>query len=383
MKRWLFLLGLMVMLTGCAAQPPTTTCTVAELGELVVQSQPADYIDHMHPLSKDYDVAELETYLSTAYGLSPQMWEDAVAAYGEGMVANEVAVIQLTEETDGAAAEQALWSYVQGRLVDFTGYAPEQAALVENALIVRQGRWLLLAICPDPAAAKAAFDQCFQGESSTNTPPPQTSSTPSQAQEEGTALELPRYDTGPVVEAYRTGDPSALSEQDKAVLDACVQVMEAVLTTDMTPAEQELAIHDWLIDHTAYDEDHSHPNHNHPYGLLVEGKAICMGYANTFQLFMDLLDIPCQTVVSSTHAWNLVELDGAWYGVDVTWDDPLGSYETIPAEQEPVHHEYFNITDNLLWETGHRWDKTSVPAATGTRYTWQAVRGDTADSLKN
>ena len=189
-------------------------------------------------------------------------------------------------------------------------------------------------------------------------------------------MEMPRYDTGPVVEAYRTGDASALSEQDQAVLEACVRVMEEVLTADMTPAEQELAIHDWLIDHTAYDEEHSHPNHNHPYGLLVEGRAICMGYANTFQLFMDLLGIPCQTVVSPTHAWNLVELDGAWYGVDVTWDDPLGSYETIPAAQEPVHHAYFNITDAVLWESGHRWDKTTVPAATGTKYTWQAIRGD-------
>ncbi len=373
MKRLLLFLGLAVMLTGCTSQPPATTCTAAEIGELVVQSQPSDYLDPMHPLSSAYDPAELETYLSTAYGFSPQMWEDAVAAYGEGMAANEVAVIQLSEETDGAAAEQALWRYVQGRLIDFTGYAPEQAALVENALVVRQGQWLLLAICPDPIAAKAAFDQCFQGESVLWTPPPEPSASPVQEEER---LEMPRYDTGPVVEAYRTGDTSALSDQDQAVLEACARVMEEVLTADMTPAEQELAIHDWLIDHTAYDEEHSHPNHNHPYGLLVEGRAICMGYANTFQLFMDLLGIPCQTVVSPTHAWNLVELDGAWYGVDVTWDDPLGSYETIPAEQEPVHHAYFNITDAVLWESGHRWDKTTVPAATGTKYTWQAIRGD-------
>ena len=50
--------------------------------------------------------------------------------------------------------------------------------------------------------------------------------------------------------------------------------------------------------------------------ILVEGQAICMGYANTFQLFMDLLDIPCITVIGASsgsredHAWNLVQLDG-------------------------------------------------------------------------
>ena len=47
---------------------------------------------------------------------------------------------------------------------------------------------------------------------------------------------------------------------------------------------------------------------------------------------MDDLEIPCLiacgTAVNSsglteTHAWNYVNIDGKWYAIDVTWDDPI------------------------------------------------------------
>ena len=156
--------------------------------------------------------------------------------------------------------------------------------------------------------------------------------------------------------------------------------VEEVLRDGMTPAEQELAVHDWIIDHAVYDESHTFPNRSHPYGLLVEGQAICMGYANTFQLFMDLLDIPCVTVIGASggsredHAWNLVQLDGDWYAVDTTWDDPLGSYVGIPAANEKEHHRYFNVTSDFLRQTDHQWDYDAVQEATGTRWTWSVLR---------
>ena len=114
--------------------------------------------------------------------------------------------------------------------------------------------------------------------------------------------------------------------------------------------------------------------------LLVEGQAICMGYANTFQLFMDLLDIPCVTVIGASggsredHAWNLVQLDGDWYAVDTTWDDPLGSYVGVPAANEKEHHRYFNVTSDFLRQTDHQWDYDAVQEATGTRWTWSVLR---------
>lgn len=377
MKRVTLLLLALLLLAGCAPKEPTTDASAIDLGGVVAESQPEEFSNGLTPLSSELDSEGLEAYLTAAYGLDREDWVDAVAAYSEGLQAYELAVIQLADGVDAGSAEELLLAYLEGRQADFTGYAPDQAALVEDALLLRQGRWLLLAICPDPEAAKEAFLTRFDGETTQTAARPYTVERDSRGYvvfDPPNEEEMPLYDTAPVVEAYRTGDTSALSEEDAAILEICRQVLEAEIDNDMSPAEQELAVHDWIIDHAAYDETHSSPNRSHPYGLLVEGQAICMGYANTFQLFMDLLDIPCVTVTSTTHAWNLVQLDGEWYGVDVTWDDPLGSFVDVPAADEPEHHRYFNVTSDFLRQTGHKWDDSTVPEADGTRWTWEVLR---------
>ena len=388
MKRLLLLLLPALLLTGCASQEPTTDATAIDLGNAVAESQPEEFSQGLIPLSTDPELGtseELETYLLTAYGLERSDWTDAAAAYSQGFQANELAVIQLADGIDAGAAENQLVNYLENRRADFMGYAPEEAAMLEDALLLRQGRWLLLAVCPDPEGALDAFMTCFEGNTS------QTQQVIRPYTEERDSRdyvvfdppnqeEMPLYDTGPVVEAWRTGDSSALSEQDAAILEVCRQALEEVLRDGMTPAEQELAVHDWIIDHAVYDESHTFPNRSHPYGLLVEGQAICMGYANTFQLFMDLLDIPCVTVIGASggsredHAWNLVQLDGDWYAVDTTWDDPLGSYVGVPAANEKEHHRYFNVTSDFLRQTDHQWDYDAVQEATGTRWTWSVLR---------
>ena len=99
-----------------------------------------------------------------------------------------------------------------------------------------------------------------------------------------------------------------------------------------------------------------------------------MGYTTTFQLFMDLLGIQCITVegtaynYTETHAWNQVYLDGDWYCVDVTWDDPT----TSGTVSERSAHRFFNVTSQHMRNTNHQWDEAAVPEAAGTAYTWTA-----------
>lgn len=91
-------------------------------------------------------------------------------------------------------------------------------------------------------------------------------------------------------------------------------------------------VHNWMVDNIEYDVD---LEADEPYsisGALTEGKAVCEGYARGFKYIMDELNIPC-VLVSGTgtnsagetesHAWNYVQLNGNWYAVDVTWDDPI------------------------------------------------------------
>ena len=69
------------------------------------------------------------------------------------------------------------------------------------------------------------------------------------------------------------------------------------------------------------------------------------------------------TAVRSSHQ---VYLDGDWYCVDVTWDDPTG------AARNGRHHRYFNVTSAYLRETDHQWDYRNVPEATAAAYAWKA-----------
>ena len=97
------------------------------------------------------------------------------------------------------------------------------AALLENALVTRQGAWVLLAVCPNTEEARAAFEDSFTRTEVRPSPTPRPIPTPDElgripCDPPGTA-DMTVYDTGPVVEAYRTGDGSDLSQEDRAILE--------------------------------------------------------------------------------------------------------------------------------------------------------------------
>ncbi len=84
-----------------------------------------------------------------------------------------------------------------------------------------------------------------------------------------------------------------------------------------------LYIHDYLAAHYEYDTrdplSGTDPCRYDMYSFLVEGRAVCEGYALTFLYFMKQLGIPCATVPrdSMCHMWNQVQLDGEWYHVSL------------------------------------------------------------------
>lgn len=91
-------------------------------------------------------------------------------------------------------------------------------------------------------------------------------------------------------------------------------------------------VHNWLIDNLEYDTTYKQTDIHNVYGALVNRKVVCEGYARAFKYILDGLDIE-NILVSGTatnsnnstesHAWNYVKLDGKWYAIDVTWDDPI------------------------------------------------------------
>lgn len=179
------------------------------------------------------------------------------------------------------------------------------------------------------------------------------------------------YDDTAVLEAYKTGDESGLSEEDIYTLHAAKDVLaELAITENMSEFEKEKAVYDWQVAYARYDvtrqavmpPDIDHYNY-YPYGVLKYHSAICVGNATTFKLFMDMLGIDCKIIHSTAqgeHAWNLVKIDGDWYHVDVTFD---GSSNT----GEPAYN-LFNVPDSVKQTGSYPWSSEQFPAATATKY---------------
>ncbi len=115
-----------------------------------------------------------------------------------------------------------------------------------------------------------------------------------------------------------------------------------------------LKVHDILVNSLKYDSSDTNKHTHDIYGSLIEQKAVCEGYAKSFKYLLDSLNVEC-ILVSGTatnsngetesHMWNYIKLDGNWYGVDVTWDDPIivGGYTG-----NTVRHNYFCKGSNIF-----------------------------------
>ncbi|HIS44964.1 MAG TPA: hypothetical protein IAB47_06315 [Candidatus Scatomorpha merdigallinarum] len=167
--------------------------------------------------------------------------------------------------------------------------------------------------------------------------------------------------TLPISDAYKSGDTSALDEKQLETLNMASKVLDEIITEDMTPYDKEKAVYDWMCANLAHEGGvtvviPTAPEYSaEPYGVLKYGAAVCVGFATTFRLFMQMMDIDCMVVHNSYHSWNLVNLDGDWYHTDIYSDVGRGNYAN------------FNMTDEMC-SSGHNWDTNFFPAANGLTY---------------
>ena len=113
-----------------------------------------------------------------------------------------------------------------------------------------------------------------------------------------------------------------LESRDKKIEKFSKSVMKGI-GKNWSDEEKVLYVHDRLAAHiTYYDGDETEFGRN-IYDAFAKSSSVCVGYALGFQYFMDKLDIPCINVTTDDHIWNMVEIDGQWYHVDVTWDDSV------------------------------------------------------------
>ncbi len=113
--------------------------------------------------------------------------------------------------------------------------------------------------------------------------------------------------------------------------DACKafeeKASELVKTLNGTDTQKLLQIYNWLTDNVKYDYTHNLPNARSAYGALINGIAVCSGFAYAYKYIADLAGLEVLYVTGSYqvnddvvhHAWNMAKVDGKWYFIDATW----------------------------------------------------------------
>lgn len=81
-----------------------------------------------------------------------------------------------------------------------------------------------------------------------------------------------------------------------------------------------------------------------------EAKGACGAYATAFSFLCDAANIPCITVDSADHSWNMVYADGRWLYVDVSADDLHGNKNALLVEAYPRHTDIAPQTTAFLRE---------------------------------
>ena len=168
-------------------------------------------------------------------------------------------------------------------------------------------------------------------------------------------------------------------------------------TDSTTEYEKVRDIYAWICNAVAYDYAHfaecinscNNPSAHSCYNALFEGTAVCQGYAVLFYRLALEAGLDARYVdglatsggLSSGHAWNIVSLDGAWYLLDVTWDEAqtADSYQWFLKGTEDFadHYPYTGQIESYpLSETSYEIPQEDNSPRTEGDYTYTVLAGE-------
>lgn len=139
------------------------------------------------------------------------------------------------------------------------------------------------------------------------------------------------------------------TEQDINLINKKIDELMPQLTSNYNSLETNIKnVHDYIINNARYDSARSDNNvltykSDTAYGPLFQGYAICGGYTDLMQLFLERLNVKNFRVSSDNHIWNVLYINNAWKHLDLTWDDPVAS-----DGKDYLEYNYFLIDTNQL-----------------------------------
>lgn len=163
-------------------------------------------------------------------------------------------------------------------------------------------------------------------------------------------------------------NPMSIEETSRYFLSIDQKVSEILqqVSDDMSAEQKALSIHDYFIYEYEYDYDNllngTLPDDSYRSGgLFLNETGVCQAYAYGYRYIMNRLGIECYVTSSDSmnHAWNIINIDGSYYHVDCTWDDPV--YDRLGL----VSHHNFLLSDTAIQQgddnSAHTgWDLTNL-----------------------
>lgn len=139
------------------------------------------------------------------------------------------------------------------------------------------------------------------------------------------------------------------TDSDIKLISSKIKKIEKEIWTDAMSNEDKIKeAHNYIINNSKYDQDRSDNNvvkykSDTAYGTLLEGYSLCGGYTDAMELFLEDLKIKSYKISSENHVWNAVNLNNAWYHLDLTWDDPITT-----DGSDILEYNFFLITTSEL-----------------------------------
>ena len=164
--------------------------------------------------------------------------------------------------------------------------------------------------------------------------------------------------TSEFLKTYCAPEYSVTKEEYPVLLEEIEKATQEVISSLSDPEDEwqtELEIHDYIIENCVYDMSESELVRSSVYGVLVNGLAACEGYSRTAKLLFDEAGIESALVsgvstdldgTEGLHMWNAVKINGDFYYLDCTWDDPVSDDGT-----EVESYSYFNLTTKMMSKT--------------------------------
>lgn len=168
-------------------------------------------------------------------------------------------------------------------------------------------------------------------------------------------------------------DTASNIETAQANFDSAANTIITNASSLSSDLEKEKYVNDYLMDLVSYNEA-SEMNQS-AYSALVNTSSVCAGYARAFQYLMIKLGTPCYyctgTANGENHAWNIIKLGDAYYNLDTSWNDSLGTV------YNKYCYTYFNLPDSEFSSDHTRTGLSiNLPACTGTAMTYANTYGN-------